>query len=50
MLVSMNFRLAKMFYLKDFLQKAATMKRLEYSPIGKDLKNQTSVTEKKYQN
>ena len=31
---------------KDLLQKAATMKRLEYSPLGKDLKKQTSVTEK----
>ena len=34
---------------KDLLQKAATMKRLEYSPLGKELKKQTNVREKKYQ-
>ena len=35
---------------KDLLQKAATMKRLEYSPLGKDLKNQTikSIKIRKY--
>ena len=31
---------------KDLLEKAATMKRFEYSPLGKELKKQTSVAEK----
>ena len=34
---------------KDLLEKAAAWKRLEYSPLGKELKKQTSVVEKKYQ-
>ena len=34
---------------KNFLEKAATTKRFEYSPIGKELKKQTSVAEKQYQ-
>ena len=34
---------------KDLLEKAATMKRFEYSPLGKELKKQTSVAEKQYQ-
>ena len=34
---------------KDLLEKAATMKRFEYSSLGKDLKKQTSVAEKQYQ-
>ena len=39
-----------MFFLpeKDLLEKAATMKEFEYSPFGKELKKQTSVTEKQY--
>ena len=31
------------------LEKAATMKRFEYSPLGKELKKQTSVAEKQHQ-
>ena len=34
---------------KDLLAKAATLKRFEYSPLGKELKKQTSVGEKHYQ-
>ena len=34
---------------KDMLQKAATIKRFEYCPLGKELKKQTSVAEKQYQ-
>ena len=32
----------------DLLEKAAAIKRFEYSPLGKPLKNQTSVAEKQY--
>ena len=35
---------------KDLLEKAAAIKRFEYSPLGKELKNQTSVAEEQYQN
>ena len=35
--------------LPDIREKIATMKRLEYSPLGKELENQTSVVEKQYQ-
>ena len=38
-----------MFYPKTCLEKAATMKRFEYSWLGKELKKQASVTEKQYQ-
>ena len=31
---------------KDMLEKAVTIKRLEYSPLGKELEKQTSVAEK----
>ena len=31
------------------LEKAAANKKIEYSPLGKELKKQTSVTEKQYQ-
>ena len=31
------------------LEKATTMKRFEYSPLGKELKSQTSAIEKQYQ-
>ena len=31
------------------LEKAAAIKRFEYSPLGKELKKQTSVAEKQYQ-
>ena len=34
---------------KDLLEKVATMKRFEYSLLGKELKKQTSVAEKQYQ-
>ena len=34
---------------KDLLEKAAAIKRFEYSPLGKELKKQTSVAEKQYQ-
>ena len=34
---------------KELLEKAAALKRFEYSPLGKDLKKQTSVAEKLYQ-
>ena len=33
---------------KDFLEKAAAIKRFEYSPLGEDLKKQTNVAEKQY--
>ena len=39
-----------MFYpKKDLLEKAATMKRFEYSPLGKELKVQTDIAKKQYQ-
>ena len=34
---------------KYLLQKAATMKRLEYSPLDKELKAQTDIAKKQYQ-
>ena len=34
---------------KDLLEKAAVIKRIEYSPLDKELKKQTSVPEKQYQ-
>ena len=34
---------------KDLLEKVAATKRFEYSPLGKELKKQTSVAEKQYQ-
>ena len=34
---------------KDLLEKATALKRFEYSPLGKELKKQTSVAEKQYQ-
>ena len=34
---------------KDLLEKAAAIKRFEYSPLDKELKKQTSVAEKQYQ-
>ena len=34
---------------KDLLEKAATMKRFEYSPLGKELKAQTNIAKKQYQ-
>ena len=32
---------------KDLLEKAAALKRFEYSPLGSDLEKDTSVAEKK---
>ena len=34
---------------KDLLEKSPALKRFEYSPLGKDLKKQTSFSEKHYQ-
>ena len=34
---------------KDLLEKAVTLKIFEYSPLGKELKAQTSAAEKQYQ-
>ena len=34
---------------KHVLENSVTIKRFEYSPVGKELKNQTSVAEKQYQ-
>ena len=34
---------------QDVQEKAATVKRFEYSPLGKELKAQTGVIEKQYQ-
>ena len=33
---------------KDFLEKAATIKRFEYSSLGKDLKEQSGIAKKQY--
>ena len=33
---------------KDLLEKAASMKRFENSPLGKELKKETSAAEKQY--
>ena len=34
---------------KDLLEKAGAIKRFKYFPFGKELKRQTSLTEKQYQ-
>ena len=34
---------------KELLEKDATMKRFEYSPLGKELKAQTDIVKKQYQ-
>ena len=34
---------------KNLLEKGATMKRFEYSPLGKEMEKQPSVVEKQYQ-
>ena len=47
MSVNMNFWLTNMFYQKKtLLEKAVTMKRFEYSPLGKELKTQTDIAKK----
>ena len=33
---------------KDLLEKASTMKRFEYSPLGKEIKTQTDMAKKQY--
>ena len=35
---------------KDLLEKAAAISRFEYSPLVKEFKQQTSVSEKQYKN
>ena len=35
---------------KDLLERAAALKRFQHSPLGKELKKQTNVAEKQYQN
>ena len=47
MLVNMNCK--DVSPKKDLPEKTATMKRFEYSPLGKELKEQTSVAEKQCQ-
>ena len=54
MLVNMNFGLTKMLLIdkdvkKDLLERATTIKRFEYSPLGKELKAQTDIAKKQYQ-
>ena len=50
MLVNMNFLTGKDVLLeKDLLEKAATVKRFEYSPLGKELKAKTDIAKKQYQ-
>ena len=39
----------KYFTIKDLLEKAATMKRFEYLPLGKELKAHIIITKKQYQ-
>ena len=34
---------------KELLEKAATIRRFEYSPLGSELIRQTSIVEKQYQ-
>ena len=34
---------------KELLEKAARIKRVEYSPLGKELKSQTDTGKKQYQ-
>ena len=50
MLANINFWLGKMFYQKkQMLKKAATMKRFEYLPLGKEFKAQADISKKQYQ-
>ena len=37
------------FFEKSLLEKAVAIKRFEHIPLGKELKKQTSVSEKQYQ-
>ena len=34
---------------KDLLEKSVTLKRFEYSPLGKELKAQADIAKKQYQ-
>ena len=34
---------------KHFIEKAAALKRFQYSPLGKELKAQTDITKKQFQ-
>ena len=36
------------YWKKDLLEKAATAKRFEYSPLGSELKKQADITKKQY--
>ena len=49
MLVNMNFLMIYVLPEKDLLEEAATMKKFEYSSLGKELKAQTDITKKQYQ-
>ena len=50
MLVNINFNWQRCFTRKnDLLEKAATIKRFEYSVLGKELKAQTDIAKKQYQ-
>ena len=45
-----EFLMAKMFFTrKDLLEKAAAVKRLEYSPLDSELKKQTDIDKKQHQ-
>ena len=41
--------MAKMFYRKKMLEKAAAIKRFEYLPLGKELNAQADMAKKQYQ-
>ena len=49
MLVNVNFNWQRSFSRKRLIIKAAALKKIEYSPLGKELKKQTSIAEKQYQ-
>ena len=49
MLVNMNFLTGEdVLPEKVLLEKAATIKRFEYSPLGSELKRQTDIAKKQY--
>ena len=50
MLINRNFLTGKdVLQEKDLLEKAATMKKCNYSSLSKELKKETSIVEKHYQ-
>ena len=50
MLVNLNFWTGKVVLPeKELLEKATTIKRFEYSPLGKELETQTDSAKKQYQ-